>query len=103
MAFNIQNVKNSLNPVATTVPPGWLYDAMNDGYVNDQGLRINSLDVVKHGGITKAIIAIHGIRALQSGAIGSTTIPNGGFVAQDRKSTRLNSSHTDISRMPSSA
>ena len=31
-------------------------------------------------------------------------IEKGGFVwAQDRKSTRLNSSHTDISRMPSSA
>ena len=27
----------------------------------------------------------------------------GGSVATDRKSTRLNSSHTDISRMPSSA
>ena len=26
-----------------------------------------------------------------------------GLVEQDRKSTRLNSSHTDISRMPSSA
>ena len=64
MAFNIQNVKNALNPVATTVPPGWLYDAMNDGYVNDQGLRINSLDVIDHGGIVKAIIAIHGAQAL---------------------------------------
>ena len=29
--------------------------------------------------------------------------PNGGAIALDRKSTRLNSSHTDISRMPSSA
>ena len=27
----------------------------------------------------------------------------GEFIARDRKSTRLNSSHTDISRMPSSA
>ena len=36
-------------------------------------------------------------------------LPNGiyletkGHLTQDRKSTRLNSSHTDISRMPSSA
>ena len=29
--------------------------------------------------------------------------PTGATVFQDRKSTRLNSSHTDISRMPSSA
>src|ERR1044072_2483388 len=28
-------------------------------------------------------------------------VPAGRFVVQDRKSTRLNSSHTDISRMPS--
>ena len=27
----------------------------------------------------------------------------GSFILRDRKSTRLNSSHTDISRMPSSA
>ena len=30
-------------------------------------------------------------------------IPNSNSLAADRKSTRLNSSHTDISRMPSSA
>ena len=37
--------------------------------------------------------------------IGSTiNIPNANdYDSQDRKSTRLNSSHTDISRMPSSA
>ena len=29
--------------------------------------------------------------------------PVGNFFSKDRKSTRLNSSHTDISRMPSSA
>ena len=33
--------------------------------------------------------------------IGDAT--NEAFIASDRKSTRLNSSHTDISRMPSSA
>ena len=35
---------------------------------------------------------------LQQGMVMLTAIP-----ARDRKSTRLNSSHTDISRMPSSA
>ena len=35
-------------------------------------------------------------------AVGSTTREDG-FFEKDRKSTRLNSSHTDISRMPSSA
>ena len=34
---------------------------------------------------------------------GSVTVPRLMEVEQDRKSTRLNSSHTDISRMPSSA
>ena len=29
--------------------------------------------------------------------------PDGQLMPEDRKSTRLNSSHTDISRMPSSA
>ena len=33
----------------------------------------------------------------------SLFIYNGGSWVEDRKSTRLNSSHTDISRMPSSA
>ena len=28
---------------------------------------------------------------------------NGGLIAEDRKSTRLNSSHSSVSRMPSSA
>ena len=39
---------------------------------------------------------------------GSSKVFKGGFIVyssetKDRKSTRLNSSHTDISRMPSSA
>ena len=34
---------------------------------------------------------------------GDADIPGGTFLLGDRKSTRLNSSHTDISRMPSSA
>ena len=41
----------------------------------------------------------------ENGAGKSTLIKciNGMYTAEDRKSTRLNSSHTDSSRMPSSA
>ena len=52
--------------------------------------------------------------ALAGGAIGRASVPSGASTGEheawelrdgdaDRKSTRLNSSHTDISRMPSSA
>ena len=36
-------------------------------------------------------------------SMGGILIPATAQVSKDRKSTRLNSSHTDISRMPSSA
>ena len=65
MAFNIQNVKNSLNPAASTVPPGWHYDAAMDQYVNDQGLRVDALEAARHGNLIKAIINIHGPQVLQ--------------------------------------
>ena len=42
-----------------------------------------------------ADITLEGMRAGTGGPFGATLV--------DRKSTRLNSSHTDISRMPSSA
>ena len=64
MAININQMRNAINPAATTVPPGWMYDAAMDGYVNDQGLRVDSFEIMNHGGITKAIIAIHGAQAL---------------------------------------
>ena len=35
--------------------------------------------------------------------VGDSKIRGSAYVEGDRKSTRLNSSHTDISRMPSSA
>ena len=66
MAFNIQNVKNALNPAASTVPPGWQYDAPMDQYVNDQGLRVDALEAARHGNLIKAIINIHGPQALQA-------------------------------------
>ena len=42
--------------------------------------------------------------AIKNGALyNAATLYTGTGSSQDRKSTRLNSSHTDISRMPSSA
>ena len=42
------------------------------------------------------------VNAKSAGTLGEILAPAGAEV-KDRKSTRLNSSHTDISRMPSSA
>ena len=42
----------------------WQQRSLLDGYVNDQGLRVDSFEIMNHGGITKAIIAIHGAQAL---------------------------------------
>ena len=52
-------------------------------------LRMNA--IAQHGGTTKARFEAYSLAASIVGK------------CQDRKSTRLNSSHTDISRMPSSA
>ena len=48
------------------------------------------------GGIDSAIVATVAVEALGASRVHGVSMP-------DRKSTRLNSSHTDISRMPSSA
>ena len=46
-------------------------------------------------------VAVFGVAALA--VYGITKVFNSAKNIEDRKSTRLNSSHTDISRMPSSA
>lgn len=51
---------------ASTIPPGWMYDAMTDSYINGKGLRITQLDIMDHGDLTKAIVAIFGTTALQN-------------------------------------
>jgi len=79
--------------VASSVPPGWNYDAKNDYYIDSIGRYVSKLDVATHGSIVAAIKAIHGSQALQgaTGAIGAngpagpinaSTVSNGGFVAQ---------------------
>ena len=49
------------------------------------------------------VIAWAGLRTAKATEGGPIDGAFGGAMAADRKSTRLNSSHTDISRMPSSA
>lgn len=65
MAINIKTMKSVMD-TASAVPPGWMYDAMTDSYINGKGLRITQLDIIDHGDLTKAIIAIFGITALQN-------------------------------------
>ena len=65
------------------------------GYVN--GLRIKT----KKYGFEILATAPHS-KIIEEG-ISERYAKNKPFVFRDRKSTRLNSSHTDISRMPSSA
>lgn len=48
----------------SAVPPGWNYDAMTDSYVNAQGLKVNRIDIIQHGGIVNAIRAIHSPQAI---------------------------------------
>ena len=83
-----------LTPIAKSWPSQWCLEANNlaiqihggYGYTREYGVeqlyRDNRLNPIHEG--------THGIQALD-------------LLGRDRKSTRLNSSHTDISRMPSSA
>lgn len=66
MAVNIKNMISSMSGAASTVPPGWMYDAMTDSYINGKGLRVTQLDIVDHGSLVKAITAIFGTTALQN-------------------------------------
>ena len=61
---------------------------------------VAKIQPVPIGGVTVASISLHNQDFIQEKdiQIGDTLL-----VERDRKSTRLNSSHTDISRMPSSA
>ena len=63
-----------------------------DGGASIAGVNTRVLNTVVYNGITGASLATN-----------QPILPAGTFLFQDRKSTRLNSSHTDISRMPSSA
>ena len=58
----------TMNP-ASSVPPGWHYDASMDQYVDSIGRYITRQDADTYGSIIQAIVAIHGSQALQ-GAYG---------------------------------
>ena len=66
------------------------------------GLLILAINIV--GGLAIGV-GMHGLEFAEAGRLYTLLTIGDGLVAQipaDRKSTRLNSSHTDISRMPSS-
>ena len=54
-------------------------------------------------GDAQSVFALDVANGAQTGNIASSAGGASAALVQDRKSTRLNSSHTDISRMPSSA
>mgnify|MGYP003342215709 FL=1 len=59
----------TMNP-ASSVPPGWHYDASMDQYVDSIGRYVTRQDADTYGSIIQAIVAIHGSQALQ-GAYGA--------------------------------
>ena len=71
-----------------------------NGEMDDSGMVY---DFVKLKKAMKAIADELDHCVLMPGIAGQVEVKNEGGQILDRKSTRLNSSHTDISRMPSSA
>ena len=79
--------------MASCAIPGWFSPVTIDGraYVDGGTVSSTSIDALTHAGLDEVYVIAPMVTAVQESAPG------------DRKSTRLNSSHTDISRMPSSA
>ena len=61
-----------------------------------ENARMSLKDIAKQVFLSSPAVSVRIDNLVESGYIE-------GFHAQDRKSTRLNSSHTTVSRMPSSA
>ena len=67
------------------------------GNINSGNANLGNLAIANFfSGNGNALFSIQGANVV--GTVGNATL-----ATKDRKSTRLNSSHTDISRMPSSA
>ena len=81
--FSISNVDEDIKEQKLTTDRHGRTHILYHRYIN--GLKMEGVEILIHIGSDKKIFAVNG-----------KLIP-------DRKSTRLNSSHTDISRMPSSA
>ena len=87
-----------------------LYKSVREGFGQiigtaiGAGIALISVSIFHNGflviGLTVFMSAVVA-RAIRLGEVASVNVPVTALI--DRKSTRLNSSHTDISRMPSSA
>ena len=95
-----------MNVMDTRATSALLY--LDGVYVAFDGFKaINNLSLTLEPGEMRAIIGPNGAgKTTMMDVITGKTRPNSGqvvFKAEDRKSTRLNSSHRSLSRMPSSA
>ena len=94
------NIDNSGRFGILTLSPSYSLDVTGDGNFSA------NLTVSGSNRVTGSLTITGSVSATQGGFTGSISASflQGAITnAQDRKSTRLNSSHTDISRMPSSA
>ena len=89
-------------PVSGPMPLGRALNAgMRQALATNDRVLLMGEDIGRLGGVfrvTEGLQAEFGERRVLD-----TPLAESGIVGTDRKSTRLNSSHTDISRMPSSA
>ena len=84
---------------------------MTDNAIHTEGLTkrfkefvaVEDLDFDVQDGTVVALLGPNGAGKTTMVQILSTLLPADGGEIQDRKSTRLNSSHLKLSRMPSSA
>ena len=73
--------------------------------VADAGLKMSDIDGICTASSTATMwpMPVAEYLGIRPTFINGTMLGGSSFIAQDRKSTRLNSSHLDLSRMPSSA
>ena len=101
----------SLSTLGTITSGTWNGFVIGDSYITKSGTWTGA--VTSTGTVSGTTLALSGTDINTKGTLTNIAYnnawgnPSGGMkfdgVDEDRKSTRLNSSHTDISRMPSSA
>ena len=96
LANSIQNQGRGKDSMLVHMTPGEVAGLQSLALAHGGSLTINPTTGLPEAGLLDTVLSV-GVGIL-GGMIGG---PMGAAV--DRKSTRLNSSHTDISRMPSSA
>ena len=101
-----EEATNSYNQVSVTMPYGALVLAGSDTTKSftTKGLvtKVNT-SKVEHIITDPAGLSLTTSHTFSERSSAYALVPSTDVVYRDRKSTRLNSSHTDISRMPSSA